>query len=171
MDGWDGYAASRRRISQAGWTRTSVTPWSSPATCTATGPTTSRWTTRTPPPPVVGSELVCTSITPTGNGSGSTKDPTMAWNPHLKFYNDNRGYVNTRITKEAMTADFRVLDYVTTPGSPVSTKASFAIQGGVPGSGGWLSCRVGRSIRPNRGVPSWRRPRRDLAIEPTTPGV
>ncbi|MEN8583136.1 HNH endonuclease [Burkholderia sp. RS01] len=32
-----------------------------------------------------------------------------------------------------MTADFRVLDYVTTPGSPVSTKASFAIQDGVPG--------------------------------------
>ena len=57
----------------------------------------------------------------------------MAWNPHLKFYNDNRGYVNTRITKDAMTADFRVLDYVTTPGSPVSTKASFAIQDGVPG--------------------------------------
>lgn len=27
-------------------------------------------------------------------------DPTMAWNPHLKFYNDNCGYVNTRITKE-----------------------------------------------------------------------
>jgi alkaline phosphatase D len=86
-----------------------------------------------PASPVVGSELVCTSITSTGNGTGSTTDPTMAWNPHLKFYNDNRGYVNTRITKDALTADFRVLDYVTTPGSPVSTKASFAIQDGVPG--------------------------------------
>ena len=32
-----------------------------------------------------------------------------------------------------MTADFRTLDYVTTPASPVSTKASFAIQDGVPG--------------------------------------
>lgn len=39
----------------------------------------------------------------------------MAWNPHLKFYNDNRGYVNTRITKDSMTADFRVL---TTSPSP-----------------------------------------------------
>lgn len=57
----------------------------------------------------------------------------MARNPHLKFYNDNRGYVNTRITKDAMTADFRVLDYVTTPGAAVSTKASFAIRDGVPG--------------------------------------
>ena len=32
-----------------------------------------------------------------------------------------------------MTADFRVLDYVTTPGSSVSMKASFAIHDGVPG--------------------------------------
>lgn len=57
----------------------------------------------------------------------------MAWNPHLKFYNDSRGYVNTRITRDFLQADFRVLDYVTTPGSPVSTKASFQIQDGVPG--------------------------------------
>jgi len=41
--------------------------------------------------------------------------------------------VNTKITKDALTADFRVLEYVTTPGSPVSTKASFTIQDGVPG--------------------------------------
>ncbi|MET1155837.1 MAG: alkaline phosphatase, partial [Arthrobacter sp.] len=60
-------------------------------------------------------------------------DPVMAWNPHLKFTNDNRGYVNTRITKDAMTVDFRTLDYVTTPGAPVSTKASFAILDGVQG--------------------------------------
>nr|WP_210412406.1 hypothetical protein [Pseudarthrobacter sp. NIBRBAC000502772] len=48
--------------------------------------------------------------------------------------NNPCGYVNTKITKDALTADFRVLDYVTTPGSPVSTKASFAIQDGYPAS-------------------------------------
>jgi alkaline phosphatase D len=32
-----------------------------------------------------------------------------------------------------MTADFRVLDYVTAPGSPISTKASFRIDDGTPG--------------------------------------
>lgn len=67
------------------------------------------------------------------NVDNNSADPVMAWNPHLKFYNDNRGYVNTRLTKDAMTPDFRVLNYVTTPGSPVSTKAFFAIQDGVPG--------------------------------------
>ena len=45
----------------------------------------------------------------------------------------DHGYLNTCITKDAMTADFRVLDHVTTPGSPVRTKASFAIRGRVPG--------------------------------------
>jgi alkaline phosphatase D len=41
--------------------------------------------------------------------------------------------VNTRISRDAVTADFRVLDHVTTPGAPVSTKASFEIRDGVPG--------------------------------------
>ena len=133
MDGWDGYAASRRRITQ-GWVDANVRN-----AVVLTGDVHCNWANdvkvdyKDPASPVVGSELVCTSITSTGNGTGSTTDATMAWNPHLKFYNDNRGYVNTTITREAMTADVRVLDYVTTPGTPVSTKASFAIQDGVPG--------------------------------------
>lgn len=81
----------------------------------------------------MGSELVCTSITSTGNGSDSTTDATMAWNPHLKFYNVTRGYVNTKITKDAMTAGFRTLDHVTTLGPPVRTKAFFQIRESVPG--------------------------------------
>ena len=133
MDGWDGYAASRRRITQ-GWVDANVRN-----AVVLTGDVHRNWANdlkvdyKDPASPVVGSELVCTSITSTGDGTGSTTDPTMAWNPHLKFYNDNRGYVTTRITKDAMTADFRVLDHVTTPGAPVSTKASFEIRDGVPG--------------------------------------
>ena len=41
--------------------------------------------------------------------------------------------MNTAITKDALIADFRVLDYVTTPSSPVGTQASFEIQDYVPG--------------------------------------
>ena len=48
-----------------------------------------------PASPVVGSELVCISNASTS--TGSTADRTMARNPHLKFYNDCRGYVSTRI--------------------------------------------------------------------------
>jgi alkaline phosphatase D len=133
MDGWDGYAASRRRITQ-GWVDAKVRN-----AVVLTGDVHRHWATdlkvdyKDPESPVVGSELVCSSITSTGDGSGSTTDATMAWNPHLRFYNDNRGYVNTRITKDSMTADFRVLDYVTKPGAPVSTRKSFTINDRVPG--------------------------------------
>jgi alkaline phosphatase D len=136
MDGWDGYAASRRRITQ-GWVDANVRN-----AAVLTGDVHRNWANdvkvdyKDPASPVVGSELVCTSITSTGNGTCSTTDPTMARNPHLKFTNDSRGYVNTKITKDALTADFRVLDYVTTPGSPVGTKASFEIREGVPGAAG-----------------------------------
>jgi alkaline phosphatase D len=88
---------------------------------------------KNPESPIVGTELVSTSITSTGNGTGSTTDPVMAWNPHLKFYNDQRGSVKTRITPDSMTADFRVLEYVTVHGSPINTKASFRIDDGTPG--------------------------------------
>jgi len=133
MDGWDGYAASRRRITQ-GWVDAKVRN-----AVVLTGDVHRNWATdvkvdyKDPASPVVGSELVCTSVTSTGDGSGSTADPVMAWNPHLKFYNDQRGYVNTRITKDSLQADFRVLNFVTTAGSPVSTKASFELHDGVPG--------------------------------------
>jgi alkaline phosphatase D len=49
----------------------------------------------------------------------------MDWNKHLKFYNPQRGYVRTTITKDDMTADFRSLDYVSTPDAPASAKATF----------------------------------------------
>ncbi|MFE4837518.1 alkaline phosphatase D family protein [Arthrobacter sp. NPDC056691] len=133
MDGWDGYASSRRRITQ-GWVDAKVRN-----AVVLTGDVHRNWANdvkvdyKNPDAPVVGSELVCTSVTSTGNGTGSVSDPTMAWNKHLKFYNDQRGYVRTTITKDSLSADFRVLDYVNTPGSAVSTKASFRIDDGVPG--------------------------------------
>lgn len=133
MDGWDGYAASRRRITQ-GWVDANVRN-----AVVLTGDVHRHWASdvkvdyQDTDSPVVGSELVCSSITSNGDGSGSTTQGFMAWNEHLKFYNDQRGYVRTTITRESMQADFRVLDYVTTAGSPVYTKASFEIRDGEPG--------------------------------------
>jgi alkaline phosphatase D len=94
MDGWDGYAVSRRRITQA-WVDANVRN-----AVVLTGDVHRNWANdlkvdyKDPASPAVGSELVCTSITSTG----STVDHVMPWNPHLKFYNDNRGYVNTTVT-------------------------------------------------------------------------
>ena len=131
-DGWDGYAASRRRITQ-GWVDAKVRN-----AVVLTGDAHRHWANelkidfKDPASPVVGAELVSTSITSEGDGSDAAFDPVMAWNPHLKFVNNQRGYVNTRITKDHLRADFRVLDFVSRPGSPVSTKASFQVNDTVP---------------------------------------
>ncbi|MEV4407397.1 hypothetical protein AB0J66_34950 [Actinoplanes sp. NPDC049598] len=74
-------------------------------------------------------------MTSTGDGADvpSGQYPWAAWNPHLRFYNNQRGYVRTTITPGTMTADFRVVPYVTTPGAPVRTRATFVIEDRVPG--------------------------------------
>lgn len=135
MDSWDGYAASRDRITR-GWVDAGVrnpvvltgdvhAHWADELKLDYTDPTT-----RT-----VGTELVCSSITSTGDGADvpSGRHPWAAWNPHLRFYNNQRGYVRTKITKDALTADFQVLPYVTRPGAAVHTRATFVIEDRVPG--------------------------------------
>lgn len=81
----------------------------------------------------IGTELVTTSISSGGNGSGSTTIPDVATNPHLKFYSDRRGYVRTTISPTQIRADFRTVASVTEHGAPVSTLKSFVIQEGLPG--------------------------------------
>jgi alkaline phosphatase D len=48
-------------------------------------------------------------------------------NPHIRYFNGRRGYVRACITAEDMRADFRVLPYVSHPGAPVRTAASFVV--------------------------------------------
>ena len=135
MDSWDGYVASRERITR-GWVDAGVR---NPVVLT--GDVHAHWADELkldyadPTSKTVGTELVCSSITSTGNGADvpSGTHPWAAWNPHLRFYNNQRGYVRTRITADAMTADFRVVPFVTEPGAPIHTRATFVIEDRVPG--------------------------------------
>ncbi|MGH3906568.1 MAG: alkaline phosphatase D family protein [Pseudonocardiaceae bacterium] len=88
-----------------------------------------------PASPVVGTELVSSSITSGGDGSETRPDTatTLAENPHIRFFNNRRGYVRTRFTADELTADFQVLPYVQRAGAPVQTRASFAVQDRRPG--------------------------------------
>jgi alkaline phosphatase D len=135
MDAWDGYAASRERITR-GWVDAGVR---NPVVLT--GDVHAHWasdlkidyddeTSRT-----VGAELVCSSITTGGDGADSAtgSHPWLGYNPHLRFQNSLRGYVRTTITREEMTADFRCLPYVSRPGAEAFTRASFAIYDREPG--------------------------------------
>jgi len=133
MDAWDGYAASRDRITR-GWIEASVR---NPVVLT--GDVHAHWADELkldyadPTSRTVGTELVCSSVTSGGDGADAvpSQHPWAAWNPHLRFYNNQRGYVRTRITASALTADFRVVPYVTQPGAAAHTRASFVIEDGV----------------------------------------
>ncbi len=49
-------------------------------------------------------------------------------NPHVRFFNGQRGYLRCRVTPERLTTDFRVLEYVKQPGSPVRTRATMVVE-------------------------------------------
>jgi alkaline phosphatase D len=133
MDAWDGYRASRSRIQQ-GWVDRAVR---NPVVLS--GDVHRAWANdlkadyATPASAVIGTELVCTSITSDGNGTGSTTIPNAATNPHLKFYSDRRGYVRTTVTPTQITADFRSVATVSEHGAAATTARSFAIHDGQPG--------------------------------------
>jgi alkaline phosphatase D len=84
----------------------------------------------------VATELVGTSISSGGDDTGNTAGDVkqMEENPHIKFINRDRGYVRNTITPTDWTADFRTVDYVSRPGAPVRTRASFVIENGQPGA-------------------------------------
>ncbi len=135
MDAWDGYAASRDRIT-GGWVEAGVR---NPVVLT--GDVHAHWAGELkldyddPTSQTVGTELVCSSITSTGDGVDVVggHHPWAAWNPHLRFYNNQRGYVRTTITEDFLTADFQVMPYVTQPEAPVHTRATFVIEDRAPG--------------------------------------
>ncbi|GIE96501.1 alkaline phosphatase D family protein [Paractinoplanes rishiriensis] len=130
MDAWDGYTASRDRITR-GWLDAGVR---NPVVLT--GDVHAHWAGELkldyadPTSRTVGTELVCSSITSGGNGVDRVPGTHAwaAWNPHLRFWNTQRGYVRTRITPGTLTADFRVLPFVTTPGAAAHTRATFVIE-------------------------------------------
>nr|WP_231134839.1 alkaline phosphatase D family protein [Motilibacter deserti] len=134
MDVWDGYVASRRRIMSGFGGTGAANP------VVLTGDVHSNWANelkadfRNPDSKTVGVELVCTSITSGGNGSDMTTagQTALTENPHIKFFNSQRGYVSTRWEHGQMRADYKVVPSVTVPDAPVSTRASFVVEAGNP---------------------------------------
>ncbi|MBB5786503.1 alkaline phosphatase D family protein [Jiangella mangrovi] len=86
--------------------------------------------------PVIGTELVCTSITSGGNGTdlSSYYTSVLPENPHLRYNSNRRGYVSCRLDRDTYEVDYRILDQVSTPGAPLRTGASYVIEAGNPGA-------------------------------------
>ena len=135
MDAWDGYPASRERITR-GWVDAGVR---NPVVLT--GDVHAHWGAdlRLEPgnleSPVVGSEFITSSITSGGDGYDKPdgQHPWAAWNPDLRFWTNLRGYLLTTVTPAAMTTDYRCVPVVTTPDAAAFTRATYVVEDGVPG--------------------------------------
>lgn len=85
--------------------------------------------------PVVGAEFLGTSVSSSGNGTdiNATGRRRMAENPHIRFYNNRRGYQRCMVTPDELRTDFLVMPYVTEPGAPITTRATAYVENGRPG--------------------------------------
>lgn len=82
--------------------------------------------------PCVAAEFVGTSISSGGDGieTNERADAVLTANPQVRYFNGRRGYVRCDVTAKSWRSDFRAVDYVTKPGSPLRTKASFVVEPG-----------------------------------------
>ncbi|MEV4219153.1 alkaline phosphatase D family protein [Nonomuraea sp. NPDC049725] len=134
-DAWDGYTASRTRVT-GGWVSAGVRN-----AVVLTGDVHAHWAGNLvldyddPEAEPVGAEFAVTSVSSGGDGRDPEPggDPLLDGNPHLRFHRRRRGYLAVRITPGELTADFKILPYVSAPGAEAVTAAAFTVRDGLPG--------------------------------------
>lgn len=132
MDSWDGAPAARarllrglaeRRVGNAVVLTGDVhTAWAGDLRLDGEGP-------------VVATEFVATSITSGGDGTEQRPGTAalLARNPHLRFFNDRRGYTLHEATPARMEVTFRAVPHVTRPDAPREDRGRFLVEAGRPG--------------------------------------
>ncbi|PLR84891.1 MULTISPECIES: alkaline phosphatase D family protein [Bacillus] len=131
MDSWDGYPAAREHLLKSAEIKQDLNN-----VVVLTGDVHASWAANLhtnfddPDSRIFGAEFVGTSITSGGNGADKRADTDriLALNPHIKFFNDYRGYVRCTVTPERFQADYRVVPFVSTKGADISTRASFLLE-------------------------------------------
>ncbi|XVQ13447.1 alkaline phosphatase D family protein [Spirillospora sp. CA-255316] len=136
MDFWDGYQASRDRILRAVAERRVENVVVITGDAHRGQAADLKLDFDDPDSPALASEFLGTSISSGGDGDPSgglppgRRDPA---NPHIIYQNDQRGYVTCTVTPREYRAAYRVTPVVSSPGSPVETRARFVIENGRPG--------------------------------------
>jgi alkaline phosphatase D len=84
----------------------------------------------------VATEFVGTSISSGGDGTAKPAklEGILAENPFVKFHNTQRGYVRCEVTPQQWKTDFQIVPFVTKPGAPLETAASFLVEAGRAGA-------------------------------------
>ncbi len=134
MDQWPGYEADRRRVLKFLKERQVANP------VVIGGDIHSNWANELIADfddlnsAVVASEFVGTSISSGGDGHNEPKglSERLSENPFVKFNNVERGYIRCEITPAQWRSDYRTIEYVTRPGAPLQTRASFVVEAGQP---------------------------------------
>lgn len=132
MDSWSGYPLARQRLVETLAARPKRNA------VIITGDVHSSWVgqlhqqAQDVKSPCVAAEFVGTSISSGGDGSETTErsSPVLSVNPQIRYFNGRRGYVRCEVSPKSWRSDYRLIDYVTKPGAPVATKASFIVEPG-----------------------------------------
>ena len=129
MDAWDGAPAARARLLSGLAERRANA-------VVLTGDVHSAWAGELRLNPddlasaAVATEFVGTSITSGGDGSDGGADSILAQNPHVRFFNNRRGYTLHEATAGRMQAVFRGLDFVSAPGAALRDRGRFLVEAG-----------------------------------------
>jgi alkaline phosphatase D len=135
MDAWDGYPAARERV-LAG-----IDAAGAENVVVLTGDVHVHYAFdikrdfADPASRTVGVELVGTSTTSGKDGAAvpANHGALTGANPHLRFYNGQRGYVAVTLGTQRLRADYKVVSAVTRRDGTLSTAASFVSEAGDPG--------------------------------------
>jgi alkaline phosphatase D len=135
MDKWDAYPAARDRLMRH------VEAARVKGLVVLTGDVHNAWAGDlkadflNPASATLGTEFVATSITTGGDGFeiDDLRRTILARNPHIKYFNNRRGYSVHEATKDRMVVHHRAVDTVSQPNALLVTKASYAVEAAKPG--------------------------------------
>ena len=135
MDIWDGYPHERQQLLDF------LQHARIPNPVVLTGDYHSNWAAELkldfndPGSATVGSEFVGTSISSGGDGHDVSDLATRLVdnNPHVKFYNGQRGYVKASLSPDQWLSEFKVLERVTAPDAPIKVRKRLVVEAGRPG--------------------------------------
>ncbi len=134
MDQWPGYEADRRRVLRFLKDQQAKNP------IVIAGDIHSNWANKLVVDfddlgsAVVAPEFVGTSISSSGDGSkdGKNQSELLSENPFVKFHNEERGYVRCDVSPGQWRTEFRTVEYVSRPGAPLNTRATYVVEAGRP---------------------------------------
>lgn len=134
MDKWDGYTAARQRLYER------LRETKAPNPIVLSGDVHVHYGAdlkmdfRNEASQAIGVELTNSSITSGSDGAdvAANWEAIRGANPHIEYHSARRGYIACTATPTEMRADFKVIDKVTVPDSPVRLGRSLVVEAGRP---------------------------------------